>query len=151
MENERPAMDDQSMTPEEARARIGRIAGEDGRYAPEAFFFVTDVVGRTVEWLQKGEMPPRDAGSRGEAGGRDFHISGQELLEGMRRLARERWGCMARRVLERWGVSRTEDVGEIVFMMVEDEKLQWKRRESDAREDFARGYDFADVFDAWEG
>lgn len=142
---------DEPMTPEEVRARVGRIAGEDGRYAPEAFFFVNDVVGRTVEWLQKGEMTPKDAGGGRGEGECNFHISGQELLEGMRRLARERWGCMARRVLEHWGVSRTEDVGEIVFMMVEDEKLQWKRRETDTREDFARGYDFAAAFDSWEG
>ena len=69
---------------------------------------------------------------------------------GMTRLARERWGCLARLVLEHWGVSRTEDVGEIVFLMVDDEKLQWKRRETDTKDDFAQAYDFAAVFDAWD-
>ena len=80
----------------------------------------------------------------------NFHISGHELLEAMRRLARERWGCLARQVLENWGVRRTEDVGEIVFLMVEDEKLEWKRRDSDTRADFENGYSFREEFDRWE-
>ncbi|MDR0362618.1 MAG: hypothetical protein LBJ46_08070 [Planctomycetota bacterium] len=142
---------DEPLSVEEMRAHIAKLARTDGRYAPEAFFFVNDVVGRTVEWLQNGEMIPRDVDPSRGAEGCNFHISGFEMLEGMRRLARERWGCMARRVLEHWGVTRTEDVGEIVFMMVDDEKLQWKRRESDTKADFAGGYDFGHVFDAWEG
>ena len=141
---------DAAMTPEQVRERIGFIARRDGRYSPAAFYFVNDVVASTVKWLQSGEMAPRDvAGSRGE-GENNFHISGFELLEGMRRLARERWGLMARSVLERWGIYRTEDVGEIVFLMVDDPELQWKRRDNDTKEDFAGGYGFADVFDRWD-
>ncbi len=138
------------MTPEQVRERIGYIAREDGRYAPAAFYFVNDVVASTVKWLQSGEMTPRDvAASRGENDD-NFHISGFELLEGMRRLARERWGLLARQVLERWGVYRTEDIGEIVFLMVDDPVLQWKRRDADTKEDFANGYNFADTFDHWD-
>ncbi len=111
---------DGSMTPEQVRDRIGYIARQDGRFSPMAFYYVNDVVASTVKWLKSGEMTPRDiSGSRGE-GDENFHISGQELLEGFRRVSLERWGMMARQVLERWGVYRTEDVGEIVFMMVED-------------------------------
>ena len=138
------------MTPEQIKSHIERIASDDGRYAPAAFFFVNDVVGCTVKWLKSGEMKPKDVDfTRGE-GEVDFHISGMELLAGMRRLARERWGCMARKVLESWGVERTEDIGEIVFLMVEDRELQWKRRDSDTKEDFAGAYDFVSAFDAWE-
>lgn len=140
---------DGSMTPEQVRDRIGYIARQDGRFSPMAFYFVNDVVASTVKWLKSGEMAARDtSGSRGE-GDENFHISGQELLEGFRRVSLERWGMMARQVLERWGVYRTEDVGEIVFMMVEDPQLQWKRRDSDTREDFANGYSFAETFDHW--
>lgn len=139
----------ESMTPEQVRDRIIYVAVKDGRYSPGAFFFVNDAVAAAVKWLKSGEMKPRDiAASRGEDGV-NFHISGYELLAALRRLARERWGCMARVVLESWGVRRTEDVGEIVFLMVNDEKLEWKRRESDTKAEFADGYDFRDAFDAW--
>ena len=140
---------EEAMTPEQVRDRMALIAQRDGRYSPAAFLFVNDVVANTVKWLKAGEMHPRDVSSSRGSEGEDFHISGYELLEGMRRLARERWGLLARSVLERWGVYRTEDVGEIVFIMVEDPELQWKRRDSDTRADFAGGYSFSEAFDSW--
>lgn len=140
-----------TMTPDEIRDRVILVARTDGRYDPSAFFFVNDVVSAAVKWLKSGEMKPRDvAPSRGAAEGGNFHISGYELLAAMRRLARERWGLLARTVLASWGVRGTEDIGEIVFLMVEDEKLEWKRRESDTRAEFADGFDFRDAFDGWE-
>lgn len=142
---------DEAMTPEQIRDRIGYIAANDGRYDPSAFYYVNDVVAAAVKWLKAGEMKPKDVSSSRGEDGVNFHISGFELLEAFRRLSRERWGCLARDVLERWGISRTEDVGEIVFLMVEDEKLEWKRRESDTKDEFKNGYDFHDVFDVWEG
>lgn len=141
---------DETMTPEQVRERIVYVAGHDGRYDPAAFFFVNETVAAAVKWLKSGEMKPRDVSpTRGEDGV-NFHISGYELLEAFRRLARERWGCMARTVLESWGLHRTEDVGEIVFLMVNDEKLEWKRRESDTKAEFEGVFDFRDVFDVWE-
>ncbi|MCC8167142.1 MAG: hypothetical protein LIQ31_13600 [Planctomycetes bacterium] len=138
------------MIPEQVRERIAFVARRDGRYTPAAFFFVNEAVAMAVKWLKSGEMKPRDvASSRGDDG-INFHISGYELLEAFRRLARERWGCMAKVVLESWGVRRTDDVGEIVFLMVDDEKLEWKRRESDTKEEFRAVYDFAEAFDVWE-
>ena len=104
----------------------------------------------TVKWLKTGEMQPRDVASSRSLDDDTFHISGYELLEGMRRLARERWGLLARSVLERWGVYRTEDIGEIVFIMVDDSELQWRRRESDTKADFANGYNFTEAFDSWD-
>ncbi len=138
-----------SMTPEQVRERIFTIAANDGRYEPAAFFFVNETVAAAVKWLKSGEMNPRDVAPSRGGEGTNFHISGFELLEAFRRLARERWGCLARTVLESWGVRRTEDVGEIVFMMVEDEKLEWKRRESDTKDEFRGGFDFREVFDRW--
>lgn len=138
------------MTPEQVRERIVHVAVEDGRYDPAAFFFVNEAVAAAVKWLKSGEMKPRDVSpTRGEDGV-NFHISGYELLEAFRRLARERWGCLARTVLESWGVHRTDDVGEIVFLMVNDEKLEWKRRESDTKAEFADVFSFRDAFDVFD-
>lgn len=138
------------MTPEEARERITQIALEDGRFDPAAFYLVNDAVAAAVKWLKSGEMKPRDVAPTRGGDDVSFHISGYELLEAFRRLARERWGCLARDVLERWGLTKTEDVGEIVFMMVDDEKLEWRRRESDTKAEFRNVYDFSEVFDPWE-
>ncbi len=138
------------MTPDQVRERIATIAERDGRYDPAAFFFVNEVVAAAVKWLKSGEMKPRDVASTRGEDGINFHISGFELLEAFRRLARDRWGCMAREVLAHWGITGTEDIGEIVFLMVEDEKLEWKRRESDTKDEFKNGYDFRETFDRWQ-
>ena len=126
---------------------IQKIALDDGHYAPEAFLFVSEAIAHTVDWIRKGEIQPQDVGSnRGESD--EFHVSGHELLKGLRRLAHERWGSMARTVLATWGVHRTEDFGRIVFLMVENEEMQWRKRDCDSEADFADGFDFAEAFDS---
>lgn len=73
------------------------------------------------------------------------HISGQELAEGVRGLAMERFGPMARTVLEYWGIRSTDDVGEIVFDLVDMGVLVKDPR--DRLEDFTDVFDFEEVFD----
>jgi len=73
------------------------------------------------------------------------HISGRELADGVRRLALERFGPMARTVLEYWGVRSTEDVGEMVFALVDLGVLA--KHPDDRLEDFAGVFDFEEVFD----
>jgi uncharacterized repeat protein (TIGR04138 family) len=73
------------------------------------------------------------------------HVSGQELLEGVRLLAIEQFGCLAETVLATWGVHGTEDFGEIVFNLVEFDLMG--KQESDTKEDFRSVYDFQEVFD----
>jgi uncharacterized repeat protein (TIGR04138 family) len=58
------------------------------------------------------------------------HISGRELAFSCRDLALERFGLMARVVLERWGVRSTEDIGSVVFTLVELGYLPGIRRHS---------------------
>lgn len=129
--------------------RIREIACLDGRYSPDGFLFVSEVIGHTVQWIRDGELTPADkSDSRGT--GEEFHVSGQELLLGLERYGRERWGLMAPAVLRAWGIRRTEDIGEIVFMMVEDPVLQWRKRECDTREDFAGGFDFEEAWSHWD-
>src|SRR5206468_11916861 len=47
------------------------------------------------------------------------HITGIELAHSCRELALERFGVMARVVLEHWGISSTGDIGDIVFCLVD--------------------------------
>jgi uncharacterized repeat protein (TIGR04138 family) len=103
------------------------VAQKHGRFKPNAYRFTLDAVGFTVRALEENR-----------------HVSGNELLEGIRRLALDRFGPMAKTVFEQWGVSTTEDFGAIVFQLV-DEGLLGKT-EQDTMSDFARGYDFDDAF-----
>jgi len=56
-----------------------------------------------------------------------------------------RFGPMAKTVFESWGVSTTEDFGEIVFKLIEAGVLG--KTDKDSREDFSDVFDFNDVFE----
>jgi uncharacterized repeat protein (TIGR04138 family) len=73
------------------------------------------------------------------------HISGRELTEGLRELAIGRYGLLAGTVLEHWGIHETEDVGRVVFAMVEQGILV--KELEDGPEDFADVFDFEEVFE----
>jgi len=111
---------------------VERIVAKDKRYDPEAYAFVREALDFTVKSMGK----PRKGARR--------HISGRELLDGIRRYAIQEYGPMARTVIESWSVRRTEDFGELVFNLVESGVLG--RTEEDSKADFGGGYDFAEAF-----
>jgi uncharacterized repeat protein (TIGR04138 family) len=76
--------------------------------------------------------------------GEKRHVSGQELLEGVRRLAIEQFGALALMVFNHWGLRRTQDIGEMVFNLVERELMG--KTDNDKREDFDGIYDFEEAF-----
>ena len=80
------------------------------------------------------------------------HITGRELAEACRDLARQRYGVLARMVLEYWGLTCTADLGDVVFTLVEMGLLL--SQPSDSREDFTDVFAFEDAFDRdypWNG
>ncbi|MCL7971007.1 MAG: hypothetical protein M8866_02810 [marine benthic group bacterium] len=113
---------------------LGQLQRRNPRYAVEAYLFVLGGLHRRLAQLDR----PR-------------HISGAELAGSVRDLAIERFGLLARTVLEHWGVHSTEDIGEIVFLLVDHGVLT--KEETDRREDFADVYSFEEVFESeypWE-
>ena len=72
------------------------------------------------------------------------HITGRELVEGARDLALERFGPMARTVLDHWGVKATADVGRIVFALVDTGILI--KQDEDMLTDFEKVFDFDEAF-----
>ena len=104
------------------------VFDKDKRYAPEAYSFVMSALGFTTKRL-----------------GRKGHVSGGELLEGIREYALEEFGPMARLVLEHWGVKKTDDFGEIIFVMINAGILG--KTEKDTKKDFADRFDFKNAFD----
>jgi uncharacterized repeat protein (TIGR04138 family) len=73
------------------------------------------------------------------------HITGKELAEACRDLAIQRYGVLARMVLEHWGLTSTADFGHVVFTLVDLGLLL--SQASDTRDDFAGVFDFAQAFD----
>jgi len=108
------------------------LQAKDARYQRDAYLFVREALDHTQKTIGKQ--------SRGEI----RHVSGQELLEGIRDYALSEFGPMAMLVLEEWGIRSCEDFGEIVFNMVETGILA--KTEKDSREDFRGGYKFFDAF-----
>lgn len=108
---------------------LGQLQRRNPRFAVEAYLFVLGGLHRKLAQLDR----PR-------------HISGAELAGSVRDLAIERFGLLARVVLEHWGVHSTEDIGEIVFLLVDHGVLT--KEESDRREDFADVYSFEEVFES---
>ena len=119
-------------TLEVAFQRIGR---QDGRYHERGYLFVL----AALEYAQ-GKLPARR------------HLSGGELAWACRDFAREQFGLLAPTVLGHWGIVSTEDLGRIVFTLIDVGLLA--SQPTDKLEDFERVYDFAEVFRAgypWPG
>ncbi|MHC4850750.1 MAG: Minf_1886 family protein [Planctomycetota bacterium] len=114
--------------------RIAMLRRRDRRYARNAYYFILDALDYTIEHLGRHRQV-------GEA----RHVGGREVLEGARELAAQEFGPMAQIVFKRWGISRTEDVGELVFNLIEIGLLS--RRAEDTRLDFVDGFDFGHAFE----
>lgn len=114
---------------------VAQICKEDTRYDRKSYDFVRLGLEHTVKELRK-----RDA-SRAE---RSRHVSGPELLDGLRAYALEQFGPLAKTVLNEWGVQTSADFGEIVFNLIEYNVFS--KTDSDRREDFADVFDFDDAF-----
>lgn len=97
---------------------------------------------------ESGDLPQEITAAIEQVGGpqcMNRHVTGQELCWVIRDVALERWGLMARGVLAQWNIRQTEDLGAIVFALVEH---QWLAKQpSDSVDDFKHVYSFAEVFD----
>ena len=112
---------------------LDMILAKDDRYHRDAYYFVREGLDFTQQKLTKaaGAKEPR-------------HVSGRELMDGMRLYALENYGPMAKTLLNEWGVTSTEDFGEIVFNLVENNLLA--KTEEDSRADFGNGFDSDEAF-----
>ena len=108
-------------------ATIEDIVKRDLRYKTDAYNFVLEALNYTVNKLKQSR-----------------HVTGGELLEGIKQCVKEQFGPMAGTVLQHWGVSSTEDFGHIVFNLVDAKILS--KTEQDSIKDFKNGYDFKEAF-----
>lgn len=118
---------------QDLRDQLRKIALADGRFAPDAFYFLFESL----------DVAVRLAGKEGRSG-TARHVTGQEVLAGMREHALERFGPLAAHVWRQWGIRETLDWGRIVFLLVDHNLL--KRQDEDRLEDFRDGFDFDEAF-----
>ncbi len=106
---------------------LSKIVEKDSRYKLEAYLFVLEALAFTLKKI-----------------GEKRHVTGRELLEGIRDLAKEKYGLMGKNVFKYWGIYETIDFGHIVFNLVGSGLL--KKTTEDKLEDFKDVYNFDEVF-----
>jgi uncharacterized repeat protein (TIGR04138 family) len=110
------------------------IVKADPRYAPGAYHFIFEALAYTQKMLGIDEAENVA----------DRHVSGGQLVEGIRRLALEQFGPLAITVFSSWGLHKTGDFGELVFNLVSNELMS--KTDEDTPQDFCNIYDFEAAF-----
>lgn len=103
------------------------------RCSPSAYAFVLDSL---------NHAQVRFCG--GSAADRDSHVTGPELLDAFRELAYKQFGAMAYPVFSQWGLHSTNDVGYIVWDLIERGNM--RKNDRDQLSDFFDLYDFEQEF-----
>jgi uncharacterized repeat protein (TIGR04138 family) len=111
------------------------INKEDPRFDKKAYEFVRLGLDYTVKELRKKESGRND---------KPRHVSGAELLNGLRSYALDQFGPMAKSILESWGIHCCRDFGAIVFNLIEYKVFS--KTENDRMEDFEGLFDFEEAF-----
>ena len=111
---------------------VEQILAQDNRFHRDAYGFMREALDFTQKLIGK------------ENQGKVRHVTGKELLDGIRQFALNQFGPMAATVFEEWGIRQCSDFGDIVFNMVKIGLLA--KTETDTRDDFQGGYDFTGAF-----
>jgi uncharacterized repeat protein (TIGR04138 family) len=111
---------------------LDSIVASDTRYQRDAYVFLRDALDFTTKQQKKIK------------GVTVRHVSGPELLEGVRLYALKEFGPMVMTVFESWGINSCEDVGHMVFNLIG--AGVFGKTEEDSIEDFKHVYDFEEVF-----
>ncbi|MHC4994360.1 MAG: Minf_1886 family protein, partial [Planctomycetota bacterium] len=119
---------------EEQEPKSLKQIAEGTKYPVDAFHFLRRGLDHTVHGVHQNPEQMSE---------QERHVSGQQLSEGLRDFAIQQYGPLARTVLRRWNINRTEDFGHIVFAMVEGGLMQ--ATEEDSVTDFDSIYDLDDA------
>ena len=123
---------------------IAKLLQEDRRYRFEAYVFIFEALHYAQDVLKMGTETPTEAlpekEPEGEGPAPERHVTGQELCEAVRRYALQRYGYMAKTVLNDWGIHGTSDFGEIVFNLIRTGQM--RKTPADTRVDFNNVFDF---------
>jgi uncharacterized repeat protein (TIGR04138 family) len=112
--------------------KLFEICQQDPRYDLEAYLFLREALEFTVQKAKKTTSGPQR------------HVTGRELAIGFKQYALEQFGPITFAVLAKWGLHCTDDIGSMVFNLVESGELG--KTDEDKVEDFHNLYDFQDAF-----
>ena len=112
---------------------IKEIHATDPRYGKGAYYFIREALDHTLKNLEKNKSKNKG------------HVSGTQLLDGIRDFALDRFGPMTLTIMEHWNIRKCRDFGDIVFNLVDFGILG--RTENDSLDDFEDGYNFKDAFE----
>ena len=111
---------------------LDSIVASDPRYGRDAYVFLRDALDFTTKQQKKIK------------GATVRHVAGPELLEGVRQYALQEFGPMVMTVFSCWGIHCCEDIGHMVFNLIE--AGIFGKTEEDSLEDFKNVYDFEVAF-----
>lgn len=117
-----------AMQPVQFEQSVVSILKRDQRFDPHAYFFLKDALDFTLKQVADAN------------GGQTRHVSGPELLVGFRDLALEQFGPMSSTVMNEWGITQCQHVGDMVFLLIEEQVFG--KQDSDQLEDFSGVFDF---------
>ena len=130
---------------------LAKLLKQDKRYKFDAYVFVFESLNFAHENLGMGQDQPAEEESEGKPEPRrskskkaERHLTGQQLCEALRKYATDQFGLMAKAVLASWGIRSTNDIGNIVFNLIEIGQM--RKTKQDRREDFDNLYDFDEAF-----
>jgi len=115
---------------------LEEVIDELGVYPVDAFVFLQEGLSFSVQ---------RAHGARARDKTVNRHVSGKQLCQGLRDLALQKWGRLARTVLAKWGITCSMDFGRMVFAMVEAGLMQ--KTDDDTVEEFRNVFDFEYAFE----
>lgn len=113
-------------------AAVKMIAGKGAVYKPDGYHFLREALDYTVNQLRKDELIEHR------------HVSGPELLHGVVDYALKEFGSMAVAVFDSWGITSGEDIGTMVFQLIE--VGAFGRSDDDSPADFSGVIDLREEF-----
>jgi uncharacterized repeat protein (TIGR04138 family) len=113
---------------------LQELCRRDTRYPFEAYDFVYQALGYVQHEMK----------STGKIKEGPHHVTGQQLSEGCRDFALQEYGMMAGTVLNSWNIKETDDIGELVYNLININLMT--RTDTDRKEDFHNVYDMKKAF-----
>jgi uncharacterized repeat protein (TIGR04138 family) len=111
---------------------LDSIVASDSRYQRDAYVFLRDALDFTTKQQKKVK------------GATVRHVTGPELLGGVRQYALKEFGPLVMTVFDSWGIRSCEDIGNMVFNLIG--AGIFGKTEEDSIEDFKNVYDFEEAF-----
>ena len=111
---------------------LDSIVASDPRYQRDAYAFLRDA----LDFTTKQQKKVKGVSVR--------HVTGPELLDGVRQYALKEFGPLVMTVFDSWGIHSCEDIGNMVFNLIG--AGVFGKTEEDSIEDFKNVYDFEEAF-----